>query len=119
LADAWETAAGLDTNNVADAALDLDGDKMTNLQEFIAGTDPVDPLSYLKIEPLSANQSSLVSFQAVSNRTYSIESTSALGPAPWVKVADVHAATTNRFVNVSLPFGPTNRLYRLVTPASP
>lgn len=119
LADAWEIAAGLDTNNVADAGLDLDGDKMTSLQEFIAGTDPSDPTSYLRIEPLAAGPSSLVTFHAVSNRTYSVESTTTLGAAPWLRIADVHATATNRIVSIPLPLTPTNQIFRLVTPSAP
>ncbi len=117
LADAWEVEAGLDTNNVADAAMDLDGDQMTSLQEFIAGTNPADASSYLKVEPLGTGSSALVTFQAVSNRTYSVEQTIEIGTAPWTKVADVHAAPTNRVVTVTAPFSSTNRYFRLKTPA--
>ncbi len=39
--DLWEAAHGLDTN-VNDAALDPDGDGLTNLEEFTAETDPHD-----------------------------------------------------------------------------
>jgi len=39
--DAWEASHGLD-NTVNDAAGDLDGDKLENLQEFIYETDPED-----------------------------------------------------------------------------
>jgi arylsulfatase A-like enzyme len=34
---------GLDRENPADAALDFDGDGLTNLEEFELGTDPTDP----------------------------------------------------------------------------
>ena len=43
--DAFETANRLDPLNPADASGDLDGDGFTNLQEFLAGTDPNDPAS--------------------------------------------------------------------------
>ena len=35
--------AGLNRENPADAALDLDGDGLTNLEEFQSGTDPNNP----------------------------------------------------------------------------
>ncbi len=35
--------AGLDRENPSDAALDLDGDGLTNLEEFRNGTDPNKP----------------------------------------------------------------------------
>jgi YD repeat-containing protein len=38
--DGWETAHGLNPNNPADALLNTDGDGLTNLAEFQAGTDP-------------------------------------------------------------------------------
>jgi hypothetical protein len=41
--DAWEIDHGLNPNDAADAAQDLDGDGLTNRQEFFAGTDPRNP----------------------------------------------------------------------------
>jgi arylsulfatase A len=35
--------AGLDRDNPSDAALDFDGDGLTNLEEYRAGTDPLNP----------------------------------------------------------------------------
>jgi hypothetical protein len=40
MSDAWETANGFDPLNAADALADKDGDGLTNLQEFVLGTDP-------------------------------------------------------------------------------
>ena len=39
--DSWELSHGLDPNDPADAAYDNDGDWLTNLDEFHAGTDPL------------------------------------------------------------------------------
>lgn len=39
MADAWETANGLDPNDASDASGDLDGDGRNNLAEFVAGTN--------------------------------------------------------------------------------
>jgi len=41
--DDWETANGLNLRDVSDANLDKDGDLLTNLEEFQAGTDPRNP----------------------------------------------------------------------------
>ena len=38
--DTWETQFGLDPNDPADAAMDADGDGVSNLEEFLAGTPP-------------------------------------------------------------------------------
>lgn len=38
--DAWEDAHGLNKNSAADGSLDADNDGLTNLQEYLNGTDP-------------------------------------------------------------------------------
>ncbi|MFX1606083.1 MAG: hypothetical protein ACFFDD_09255, partial [Promethearchaeota archaeon] len=38
--DSWEMLYGLDMNNPNDAQLDKDGDGLTNLQEYLLGTNP-------------------------------------------------------------------------------
>jgi hypothetical protein len=38
--DAWERRHGLNPNDAADGAKDLDGDGYTNVEEFLNGTDP-------------------------------------------------------------------------------
>jgi PKD repeat protein len=38
--DSWETAHGLDPLDRADASLDPDGDRLSNLEEYRQGTDP-------------------------------------------------------------------------------
>ena len=43
LPDWWETLYGLDPDDPADAAEDPDGDGLTNLEEYRAGTDPLSP----------------------------------------------------------------------------
>ena len=43
LPDDWEKRYGLNVNDPADAAADLDGDGFTNLEEYLAKTDPKDP----------------------------------------------------------------------------
>ncbi len=39
----WEGDNGLNPNNASDASEDPDGDNYTNLEEYKAGTDPMDP----------------------------------------------------------------------------
>lgn len=43
--DVWERTFGLDPTNAADAALDPNGDGLTNLQAFVAGHHPTAPLA--------------------------------------------------------------------------
>ncbi len=115
LPDAWELAYGLDPADASDAAIDSDGDGMTNWQEYIAGTDPSDPESYLKVE-LIPGTPALLRFNAILNRTYTIQYTDFLGAGQWSKLAEVAARATNRIEVIADPSASRTRCYRLVTP---
>ena len=111
LPDEWETE-----NGVSDPASDPDGDTMTTLAEYIAGTDPNDGQSYLKVEKLSLGAGANVEFIARSNRTYTVESTDDLRSGIWIPVQHVSATSNAGPVSVADPnFTPT-RFYRLATP---
>ena len=120
LPDAWEIAHGLNPDYPADAALDADGDAMSNLAEYQAGTDPQDAQSFLKaeLEGSTGAANFVVKFGAVSNKTYSVLYQSPLAAqGAWAKLADVAGAPTNRTVRVADPSpDATARFYRLVTP---
>lgn len=122
--DEWESKYfGAGTGAVAE--LDSDDDKLSNWQEYIAGTDPTNSLSYLKVESIAstagAPQVVLIEFNAVSNRTYSVMFREDLSDGSWSKVSDVVATTTNRLVRVQddRPAQSPPGFYRLVTPKSP
>src|SRR5262249_44125443 len=73
LPDEWEAAHALASNDPNDAQLDSDHDGLSNEQEYLAGTDPQDPLSFLKIDRLfltGEQTAAVVQFNAVSNKTY-------------------------------------------------
>ncbi len=122
--DAWESGYGADATSLAPDA-DLDGDGMKNWEEYVAGTDPTNALSYLRVENIQPATSSelrvQIEFNAVSNRTYSVLfSEQPHGPA-WSRVADVVAVSTNRILRVfdQRPASAPPRFYRLVTPRNP
>ena len=119
IADIWEIANGLNTNSVADAALDSDGDTMSNRAEFLAGTDPANGASYLKIDSISTSAGARLVFGAISNRTYSVQYSDLPGSALWFRLADIPARSTNRIETIPDSGYATNRLYRLATPQQP
>ena len=51
--DNWEAQFGLSGGNPADALLDLDGDGLTALQEYLADTNPTNASSCLVINSLA------------------------------------------------------------------
>ena len=117
--DLWETTYSFDPDNSADAGLDTDGDSMSNRAEYIAGTNPRDSTSYLKVDQVSANSPSQISFQALSNRTYSVQFTDDLNAPAWTTLADILARTNNRIETVMDSTPATNRMYRIATPRAP
>ena len=120
--DEWEIAHGLNYTNVTDGTNDLDGDRMVNRDEYMAGTDPQDPQSYLRIETITPDFNSTatvqLTFLAVTNRTYTIQYRDSMLPVPWNHLADIDAAPTNRMVQVIDQPGANivGRFYRLLTP---
>jgi hypothetical protein len=86
---AWLQQHGLPTDGSADYK-DSDGDGMNNWQEWIAGTDPTDPTSLLKLmTPTVTNNATDISltWQSVTNRTYFIQRTTDLIGEPFSVLA--------------------------------
>lgn len=123
--DSFEnTYAGLNPNNSADAALDLDSDGATNLEEFLAGTIPNNPASVFGIQSLTRLPSGNVEvrFEAKAGKTYSLLTSSSLAPGSWQKLADIPADPAHRPsvpVTDTRPYTGGFRGYRVVTPALP
>jgi len=121
LPDSWETACGINQASAHHGTDDDDGDGLTNGQEYTAGTDPTNALSYLKVEGLrldAGGEAARLEFLAVSNKTYTVQYRDAVDTGEWSRLADVVAVATNRVVEVTDGLGPTDgtRFYRLVTP---
>ena len=105
--DEWETAFGLDPNNSNDADGDADGDGLTNVSEYLAGTDPGDAASALRLTTVNlANSKMSLVFEASQGRLIEIQSTPALGQAAWESVLEVDVKSDGpQQVEVDLPVG--------------
>jgi hypothetical protein len=94
---------------------------MSNLQEYLAGTDPQDPSSALRFESvnvvLASNTVELV-FNAMAFRTYTIEYTDQPNLMVWTRLADIGAAPTNHLVRLQTSAPGPGRFYRIVTPGT-
>ncbi len=115
--DAVEDATpGLDKNNPADASGDFDGDGMTNLEEIIAGTNPNDSSSYLRVSVSPVTGAVRVQFEAKAQHTYVVEYSDSLSASIWARLADVPTGASDRTVTLDDATGRPGRYYRLVTP---
>jgi hypothetical protein len=117
--DAFELSFFGSTTN-ASASVDTDGDGMSNLQEFLAGTDPTNALSYLKLEPLAWAGASnvLLQFGAVSNRNYTIEFRDSLETGGWSNLFTIPAVNSNRVMALTNAVATPMRVYRIAIPSS-
>jgi hypothetical protein len=90
-----------------DAGLDHDGDGLSNLAEYLAGTNPGDPVSSLRITRIEAEQGSgiLIAWQSAPNRFYTIQRTPDLSVG-FTNLAEHIAATPPE--NVYWDTGATN-----------
>jgi hypothetical protein len=123
--DAWELqnfgTISIDVNS------DPDGDGQSNLQEYLAGTNPTDGTDYLHITAesfASGGTSATLTWSSVPTRFYYIQKTPALNPLPtWFDSGlslispSAGSTTTRSFADINAPM----RFYRVeaVKPLSP
>lgn len=99
---------------------DYDGDGMSNLAEYLAGTDPTDPRSDLKINSITPVSSGItLHFTVVAGHSYTLQYSASLS-GPWQRLADVQTASaTGSQAATDTTAGQRTRFYRLVTPRLP
>jgi hypothetical protein len=116
LPDVWEQGRpGFSAVDPSDAARDDDQDGLSNLAEYLAGTDYLDAASYLRVD-LTVSGEAFVTFQALSNRTYTVQFSDTASPFSWLKLGDIPARTNNRVEVLRDTAASPQRFYRLATP---
>ena len=117
--DSWEISQGFDLKDADDALFDADADRLTNLQEYMAGTDPNNAESGLKLKLMRLPNNMLrVSFEGVQGRSYSLQSTITLDHE-WQSLSNFYPKTNEKVERTLSPRVSTERFFRLVTPAKP
>ena len=91
--DAWRAAhfggSGTTTNGQSCASCDPDHDGMSNLQEFLAGTNPTNAASVLRISALTHTGADVtLSFQSVTGIVYRVEARDVLRLGGWSILLD-------------------------------
>jgi len=115
--DTWEIAQGLDPDSAADATLDLDGDRRSNLYEYRSDTDPADPTSFLQFS--SARHDGAVftlEFNARPGIRYTIEGSSDL--FNWSERGTIESQPNPRVETFSDQHRGQEHYYRLVAERS-
>ena len=115
LPDTWELTYDMDFNNPANAAADPDADGLSNLQEYLAGTNPRNASSVLKAS-LRTNSSGarLLEFSAAANKSYTIEYRGSLGIGAWAKLAEIDAVPSERLEEWPIDLNGPMRLFRIL-----
>jgi YD repeat-containing protein len=114
LDDAWEQSYFGTLNR--DGSGDFDGDGFIDRNEFLAGTDPTNAASLLRLGlPQLAGNSTTIQWQSVSGKTYRVQYKDTLSTASWNNISGDITAGGNVASKVdSTPPTQGHRYYRVV-----
>jgi len=118
--DAWELSHGLDPTSPVDSTLDSDGDGLSNLAEFTAGTDPRDANSRLAMTSIAWTPGSVaLGWSCVAGKRYRIQVSENLSDWTTVRLGDdplVVLGSASGTASVDVPSGMSltdRRYYRV------
>jgi sugar lactone lactonase YvrE len=105
---------GTVSNLLSAANLDADGDGASNWQEYVAGTNPMDPTSVLQLTPLASAPNFTVQWPSIVGKTYMVQSSSSLASTNWSITASNLPGTgfMMQLSDTNLP-APPARFYRV------
>jgi hypothetical protein len=102
---------------------DPDNDGMSNLQEYVAGTDPTNALSLLKLQVSKGGGGggTFLRFLTMSNISYTLQFRTNLNQEPWLKLVDINPQPGTNTAQFLDPYAPDSRrrFYRVATPRTP
>jgi hypothetical protein len=121
--DTWRlgyfTATELTQPAVSGANADPDGDGASNWQEFLAGTDPRNPLSVLRVTADAQTGAANIRFLAASNHGYTLQYRDRLTTGAWLDLTNIGVAPLNRdviYTDAISSGASTQRFYRVTAP---
>jgi hypothetical protein len=104
LPDAWERENGTDLNR-PDADADTDGDGMSHREEYLAGTDPQDRNSGLRLTGGVGEGGGLtLEFMAMPGRAYEVQGKATWSDPDWQVVAVIPVGQDTRVIQVHRAF---------------
>jgi len=96
---------------------DPDADGFTNMQEYLAGTDPTAPNSVALAAPFKSTDGKL-GFYVIgpANRTYRVQASTNLAPGSWVDRTNYLQTTPAQLIQVPIAPDQPRQFYRAVSP---
>jgi hypothetical protein len=114
--DAWESTAGLNPNNPADASLDKDGDGQANLAEYLTDTDPANSSSRFQVKRLeNPGNPALIRIVWASRpgMIYHVETSNSLLAGSWVPLNTSPIIGYTAETSYDAPVSGVRRFYRV------
>jgi hypothetical protein len=118
LPDWWEDQFSLNKTNPADATLDSDSDGASNLNEFLAGTDPTDAASYFHITAMQWEAGGWrLAWSTVGGKSYRVQTNGSLNDSftdfgSLIRMPGTGESTTN-IVDAAADANAPARYYRV------